>query len=107
MTDDLAEFVRLFAVALNAVDSRRPRWKSYEPGIGPHEEDRAVDLIVDELNVLRPDWRIALRHCYPGSKQKCDLLWGDPPRWATEIKMWRPNHNTGVPDPTAVKDVLS
>lgn len=78
-----------------------------QPGIGPHPEDRAVDLIVAELNVLRPDWRIRLRQCYPVSKQTCDLLWGDPIDWAIEIKMFRPNGDNGKPDDTSIKDILS
>jgi hypothetical protein len=48
-----------------------------------------------------------LRRCYPRSKQTCDLLWGDPPDWAIEIKMFRPNGDNGKPDDTAVKDMLS
>jgi hypothetical protein len=51
----------------------------------------AVDLIVAELAAMRPDWRLALRQCHPGSKQTCDLLWGEPPQWAIEIKMFRPH----------------
>jgi hypothetical protein len=23
---------------------------------------------------MRPEWRVALRQCYPGSKQTCDLV---------------------------------
>ena len=113
MLESLSEFVAQFAEALNAADSQRPMAVSprsgrvYQPGIGPHPEDRAVDLIVAELKVLRPDWRIALRQCYPGSRQTCDLLWGDPPEWAIEIKMFRPNGDNGKPDDTAIKDILS
>src|SRR5262245_36338989 len=113
MPESLSEFVTQFAAALNAADGRRPiavsprSGRIYQPGIGPHPEDRAVDLIVAELNVRRPDWRIALRQCYPGSKQTCDLLWGNPPEWAIEIKMFRPNGDNGKPDDTAIKDILS
>lgn len=45
--------------------------------------------------------------CYPGSKQTCDLLWGEPAQWAIEIKMFRPNGDNAKPDDTAVKDILS
>lgn len=31
-------------------------------------------LVVAELAVMRPEWRVALRQCYPGSKQTCDLV---------------------------------
>src|SRR5262245_19335054 len=113
MPESLSEFVTQFAAALNAADGRRPiavsprSGRIYQPGIGPHPEDRAVDLIVAELNVRRPDWYIALRQCYPTSKQTCDLLWGDPVGWAIEIKMFRPNGDNGKPDDTAIKDILS
>ena len=104
MTASLSEFVSRFAEALTVADNRRPvavsprSGRIYQPGIGPHPEDRAVDLIVAELKVLRPNWRIALQQCYPGSKQTCDLLWGDPAEWAIEIKMFRPNGDNGKPD---------
>jgi hypothetical protein len=113
MADALENFVTEFAAALNSADSRRPSAVSprsgriYQPGIGPHPEDRAVDLIVADLAVVRPDWSIALRQCYPGSKQTCDLLLGNPPQWAIEVKMFRPNGDNGKPDDTAVKDILS
>jgi hypothetical protein len=113
MAISLRDFVEQFAAALNAADAKGPSAVSprsgrvYQPGIGPHPEDRAVDLIVSELEQARPEWRIALRRCYPGSKQTCDMLLGDPPEWAVEIKMSRPNGDNGKPDDTAVKDILS
>jgi len=109
----LRDFVEQLASALNAADARRPTAVSprsgrvYQPGIGPHPEDRAVDLMVAELVTTRPDWRIALRQCYPASKQTCDLILGDPPEWAIEIKMSRQNGDNGKPDDTAIKDILS
>ena len=97
----LSEFVALFAAALNAADSRRPTAVSprsgriYQPGISPHPEDRAVDLAVGELAEMRPAWQIALRQCYPSSKQTCDLLWGDPPEWPIEIRCFARTATTG------------
>jgi len=76
-------------------------------GIGPHPEDRAVDLIVKELKVAQPAWHSQVRVCYPGSKTACDWLLGDPVEWAIEIKMARPNGDNGKPDDTAIKDILS
>jgi hypothetical protein len=110
---ELAEIVRQFAAAMTLADSRRPAAVSprsgrvYQPGIGPHPEDRAVDLVVIEVADLQPDWRVRTRICYPGSKQTCDLLLGEPPEWAIEIKMFRPSGDNGKPDDTAIKDVLS
>jgi hypothetical protein len=113
----LSEFVHVFAHALTAADGRRPTavgrsragrpGRVYKPGIGPHSEDRAVDLAVEQIKVICPEWRVALRQCYPGSRQTCDLLWGDPPEWAIEVKMFRPNGDNGKPDDTAIKDILS
>jgi len=60
MIDLLAEFVTVLAEALNAANRRRPAavgpgsGRIYQSGIGPHPEDCAADLIVAELNVLRP-----------------------------------------------------
>jgi len=98
---------------MESADSRRPvavsprSGRTYQPGIGPHPEDRAVDLVMRELTAERPHWRSQLRVCYPGSKQTCDWLLGDPVEWAIEIKMARPNGDNGKPDDTATKDILS
>lgn len=80
-----------------------PRWPTvsprsgriYQPGIGPHPEDRAVDLIVAELSVLRPHWRIPLRQCYPGSKQTCVLLWGIAPTGRSRSRCFARTATTG------------
>src|SRR5262245_42726551 len=40
--------------------ARRRSGRVYQPGIGPHPEDRAVDLTVGEISAMRPEWRIAL-----------------------------------------------
>jgi len=107
MSINLEEFVEQFAAALDAADARRPVQGKFDPGIGPHHEDRAVDLIVTELRQTRPAWHIKLQQRYPASRQTCDLLLGQPPEWAIEVKMARPNHSVGTPDPAAVKDILS
>ena len=60
-----------------------------------------------ELASDRPNWRSQVRVCYPGSKQTCDWLLGDPVEWAIEIKMARPYGDNGKPDDTAIKDILS
>ena len=63
MAVTLSEIVHHFAEALIVVDQQRPSWVSqkerrYLPGIGPHPEDRAVDLIIGALRGSRH----ALRH---------------------------------------------
>src|SRR5688572_16256342 len=106
---NLRDIVEQFAKAMAAADSRRPvavsprSGRVYQPGIGPHPEDRAVDLVMVELATMG-SWESKLRICYPGSKQSCDWLLGDPVEWAIEIKMSRPNGDNGKPDDTAIKD---
>lgn len=110
---ELQDIVEQFAKAMTAADARRPTAVSprsgrvYQAGIGPHPEDRAVDLVMTELATMRPSWRSRLRVCYPGSKQTCDWLLGEPLDWAIEVKMSRPNGDNGKPDDTAIKDILS
>jgi hypothetical protein len=110
---ELREIVEQFAKAMTAADARRPvavsprTGRVYQPGIGPHPEDRAVDLVMAELASAGSTWQSQLRACYPGSRQTCDWLLGDPLEWAIEIKMSRPNGDNGKPDDTAIKDILS
>jgi hypothetical protein len=112
-SSDLKEIVDAFATALATADARRPvavsprSGRMYQPGIGPHPEDRAVDLVMQELASDQPHWRSQVRVCYPGSRTTCDWLLGDPLEWAIEIKMARPNGDNGKPDDTAIKDILS
>jgi hypothetical protein len=48
-------------LAIKRIDSRRPQaanvrtGRLYQPGIGPHPETKAVDLIVNELPIIRPE----------------------------------------------------
>lgn len=78
----------------------------FQPGIGPHPEDRAVDLVLADLKASAPALYTdaQVRVPYPASRQKCDLLLGE---WAIEIKMARPNGDNGKPDDTSIKDILS
>jgi hypothetical protein len=110
---ELHEIVTGFADAMTSADSRGPiavsprSGRRYQAGIGPHPEDRAVDLVVAELAQSRAEWAVRLRVCYPGSQQTCDLLIGEPLEWALEVKMWRRNGDNGKPDDTAFKDILA
>ena len=59
----LGEIVEQFATAMHAADKRGPRAVNpgskcaYHPGIGPHPEHQAVDLVMRELALQRPAWR--------------------------------------------------
>jgi len=112
---ELSVFVADFASALKTADSKRPQaanlrsGKTFRPGIGPHSEDAAIRLIVDELKQIKPTLYQGLHTgaAYPHSKQKCDLALGDPPLWAIEVKMARFSGDNGKPDDTSVKDIVS
>jgi hypothetical protein len=110
----LAEIVADFARALAAADERRPVYvsrsgRAYQPGIGPHAEDMAVELVLTEMRARAPG---RYEHSgrgllYPRSKQKADLWIGRPLEWIVEAKMARFFGDNGKPDDTAIKDLLS
>jgi hypothetical protein len=109
---ELSDFVRDFANALKLVDGRRPQFTSrsgrvYQPGIGPHSEERAVDLIIEEMKTTNPERYSPLkcRAAYPGSRQTCDIVF--PGEWMIEVKMARFYGDNNKPDDTGIKDVLS
>jgi hypothetical protein len=109
---DLKGFILDFAATLQTVDSRRPVFTSrtgreYQPGIGPHSEDRAVDLIVGEMKATRPSMygRLTLRQPYAGTRQTCDIVL--PGSWMVEVKMARFYGDNNKPDDTSLKDLLS
>jgi hypothetical protein len=109
----LREIVEQFAIAMKSADTRRPQAVNpttkyaYRPGIGPHPEDQAVNLVMRELALQRPGWHSRLRAYDPLSKQVCDWFLGDPLEWVIEIKMARPNGDNGKPLDIAVRDILS
>lgn len=96
-----------FAKALSIADSKGPvchgRNRSSLPGLGPHGEDRAVELTLSEMKLDHPErYR---EYCgqhlpYPDSKQKVDLWLGSPLEWVLEVKMARFFGDNGKPDDT-------
>jgi len=109
---ELAEFVQDFALALKEVDARSPVFTSrtgrvYQAGIGPHSEDRAVDLIVAQMISLDSHKydRLVCRVPYAGSRQTCDIVF--PGEWLIEVKMARFYGDNNKPDDTSLKDLLS
>ena len=111
---DLGTFVQDFVAGMTAADALRPQHTSrtgreYQPGIGPFNEDRAVDLTLARMRTKSPDryTQVQCRAPYPGSRQKCDLVLGNPPVWAIEVKMARFRGDNGKPDDMAIKDLLS
>ena len=45
----LATITEEFASAFVRADADGPTWKNYLPGLGPHAEDKAVALVVDQM----------------------------------------------------------
>lgn len=101
-----------FADAITAVDERCTPYVSrsgreYQVGIGPYAENRAMELVVDELNDrgLGPCGQFIP---YPSApRQKCDLWIGTGPEWVVEVKMGRFRGDNGKPDDTGIKDLIS
>jgi hypothetical protein len=111
---DLAEIVADFALALKEADALRPQavsfrsGKAYQPGIGPHGENSAVQLVVIQMQRLRPGSYESVHPVpYPGSRQQCDIGIGDPLEWVIEVKMARAFGDNGKLDDTYLKDLLS
>jgi hypothetical protein len=79
----------------------------YQPGIGPHSEDRAVDFIVAEMKSRTPGLygRLTCRVPYRTSRQTCDIVL--PSEWMIEVKMARFYGDNNKPDDTSLKDLLS
>jgi hypothetical protein len=110
---DLEKVVSDFASGMTGADALSPQWvsrsgRAYQPGIGPHAEVRAVELVVREMRDRDPvSYAAAVPRDYPGSRLKCDLVIGDPPEWAIEVKMARAFGDNGKLDDTWLKDLLS
>lgn len=114
-TIELSGLVVDVAAALTEADARRPAWvsrsgRAYQAGIGPHAENAAVALMLEELRQAEPYGSIPIGQflSYPEApRQKCDLWLGAPVEWALEVKMARFKGDNGKPDDTAIKDLLS
>lgn len=116
---ELATFVADFGTAIRRTDARRPQaanvrtGAAYQPGIGPHPETQAVELIIEELQTLVPDrygGRLPTSVPYASaSRQKCDLCIGAAPawEWAIEIKMLRLMGDNGKPNDNMLMHILS
>jgi hypothetical protein len=113
---DLPQLVNDFAIALRQADAHRPqavsaRGRTYQPGIGPHSEQRTIELVTHELAGLSPVYRPhSLDVPYPtGRRQRCDWCLGSPPSWdwAIEAKMLRLFGDNGKPNDNMLTRILS
>ena len=111
MSPTLAELVTDFAGAVVRVDRRRPQFRRYNPGIGPHAEPDVVRLVLAEMQAVDvARYANAEREVpYPDSADRCDLCLGAPAdwAWAIEIKAARAMRDNGTPAPEHVNHVLS
>jgi hypothetical protein len=114
----LRDLVEDFAMGLVEADAQRPQHISrsgrvYKEGIGPHNEDKTVELVLAELERAKPERyeEHAVGVQYPGgsSRQKCDLCIGNSasPDWAVEIKMLRLLGDNGKPNDNMLMHILS
>jgi hypothetical protein len=109
---ELDELVRVFAMAIKAVDARCPAYitrtgRKYREGIGPYPENKAMELVVAELRTAA-NLACGQFIAYPTSvRQKCDMWLGDPLEWVVEVKMGRFRGDNGKPDDTGIKDLIS
>lgn len=112
---ELARIVRGFALAMEAVDQRKPRamshrtvTKQYRPGIGPFAEDSAVEMTLAEMRSADAATYMNARKCrYPSGRQRCDLALGEQPDWAIEVKLARVGRDNGTYEDAAIKKILS
>ena len=119
MAVELEKVVADLAVCIKRIDGRRPQacnartGAMYQPGIGPHPETQAVDLMVNELRALAAaDYGTTLHtnvSYRPASRRKCDLCIGngDSWEWALEIKMLRLMGDNGKPNDNMLMHILS
>jgi hypothetical protein len=109
---DLDELVQLFANSIEAVDACCPAYvtrtgRRYQAGIGPYPENKAMELVVEELRAAAA-FVCGQFISYPAAvRQKCDVWLGDPLEWVVEVKMGRFRGDNGKPDDTGIKDLIS
>jgi hypothetical protein len=107
-----ARLARDFAAAIKLADGRSPRWRAYQPGIGPHTEVQTVALTLAELRRDHPGLygSVQTGAPYPGSpRQKCDLLItpSGGQSWAVEVKMLRLMGDNGKPNDNMLMHIVS
>src|SRR5438552_11191455 len=118
MSSTLEAIVSDFASAIQSVDrssdlpvasSLRSKLQ-FRPGIGPHQEHKAVGMIIKELRTLNArEYGTARSARYPSRRETCDLCIGrsDHFEWAIEIKLLRMKGDNGKPNDNMVTHILS
>jgi len=101
---ELEQIIHGFALAMQTVDQRGPQAASrrtasrlYQPGIGPFAEDDAVAMTVSQRKVVNgAAYLSAGGRRYPTGGQTCDLVLGELPDWAIEVKLARVGRDSGT-----------
>jgi hypothetical protein len=105
-TEVLEKISEEFALAVPEVDSRAEhgRWK---PGIGPFEEERQVEMLVEETqDVFGGDLKREVD--YLASGQACDLVYDtEELRLPIEAKLIRFRYDNGNIDPNTFPKIFS
>jgi hypothetical protein len=113
----LAQITNAFAAGLVMADAHRPQAVSartgriYQPGIGPHSEPSAVQLVMTELAKESPEefGQYETGVPYPSSPgRRCDLIlrYRDS-AWAIEVKMARFKGDNGKPADEMLMHLIS
>lgn len=104
MVERLSDLTEDIAEVIPDVDSRTSG--QYGDGIGSENEERQIELLLDELREQDSRYQEVEREVpYPGSAEWCDLMLPDgTPVEAKLIRYWRAN---GDPEPNMYKHVFS
>lgn len=104
MVERLSDLTEDIAEVIPDVDSRTSG--QYGDGIGSENEERQIELLLDELREQDSRYQEVRREVpYPESAERCDLMLPDgTPVEAKLIRYWRAN---GDPEPNMHKHVFS
>ena len=113
MKSYLHDFLKDFASSIVEADKKEPQYVStrgneYQKGIGPHTEDKTVDLTLQEFP---KQWNGMIERFipYPENKRwKCDLCINSPEgKLFIEVKMMRLFGDNGKPNDNITSHILS
>jgi hypothetical protein len=106
-----------FAEGLVAADAKRPQASNqrsgevFQAGIGPHTENRTIDLVFREIGVAHPHRYTQVRTAVPypsDPRQRCDVaLQWDGVWWFLEVKLLRLLDDNGKPNDNMLMHILS
>jgi hypothetical protein len=125
MNTNFNKIIQNIAECIEIVDSRKPTFKTYKPGIGPLSEPETLKLILKELKEIDSDfYKNAFREVgYPpklqsdfnkntrtkgNTRQACDLKFEfEDEVIFSEVKMMRYLRNNGDPEDNIFKNIFN